>query len=157
MKPSELLDEADLVLDFAPADKWHAIRALVDHLVARGRLPGARAAEVLEAILSRERSMSTGMEHGIAIPHAAVDELSGVIAALGLVRAEPGLDFESIDGQRARIIVLLVIPKNQKLLHIRTLADIARVLQKARVREGLLAATSAGAARAVLVAGEQGA
>ncbi len=156
MKPSELLDEADLVLDFAPADKWHAIRALVDHLVARGRLAAGRSAEVLEAILSRERSMSTGMEHGIAIPHAAVDELPGVVAALGLVRSEAGLDFESIDGQRARIIVLLVIPKNQKLLHIRTLADIARVLQKAKVREGLLAAPTAGAAKAVLVAGELG-
>lgn len=157
MKPSELLEEADLVLDFAPTDKWHAIRALVDHLVARGRLPKARAAEVLDAILSRERSMSTGMEHGIAIPHAAVDELDGVVAAMGLVQATAGLDFESIDGQRARVVVLLVIPKNQKLLHIRTLADIARVLQKQRVREQLLAARTAATARAVLVAGEQAA
>jgi mannitol/fructose-specific phosphotransferase system IIA component (Ntr-type) len=157
MKPSELLEEADLVLDFAPTDKWHAIRALVDHLVARGRLPKSRAGEVLEAILSRERSMSTGMEHGIAIPHAAVDEVEGVVAAMGLVRNETGLDFESIDGQRARVVVLLVIPKNQKLLHIRTLADIARVLQKPRVREQLLAAQTTATARAVLVAGERAA
>ncbi|MEZ6013618.1 MAG: PTS sugar transporter subunit IIA [Planctomycetota bacterium] len=157
MKPSELLEEADLVLDFQPADKWHAIRALVDHLVARGRLPAARAAEVLEAILSRERSMSTGIEHGIAIPHAAVDEVETVVAAMGVIRAEGGVDFEGIDGQRTRLVVLLVIPRNQKLLHIRTLADIARVLQKSRVREQLLAAPNAATARAVLVAGEQAA
>jgi len=157
MKPSELLEEADLILDFKPADKWHAIRVLLDHLVARGRLPKERADEVLEAILSRERSMSTGMEHGIAIPHAAVDDMGGVIAAMGVVRDEAGLDFESIDGQRTRLIVLLVIPRNQKLLHIRTLADIARVLQKGRVREQLLVAETAASARAVLVAGEQAA
>ncbi len=157
MKPSELLEEADLVLDFAPPDKWHAIRALVDHLVARGKLPAARSGEVLEAILSRERCVSTGMEQGIAIPHAAVDDVDRVVAAMGLVRRDSGLDFESIDGQRARLVVLLVIPRNQKLLHIRTLADIARVLQKAKVREQLLAAPTAAAARAVLVAGEQAA
>lgn len=157
MKPSELLSEADLVLDYKPADKWQAIRALVDHLVARQRLPAGRSAEVLEAILSRERSMSTGMEHGIAIPHAAVDEVEGVVAVMGIVQDDVGLDFESIDGQRTRLVVLLVIPRNQKLLHIRTLADIARVLQKPRVREQLIAAPTAAAARAVLVAGEQAA
>ena len=154
MKPSDLFEEEDLILDFAPADKWQAIHALVDHLVARGRLSPLRHEEVLEAVLSRERSMSTGMEHGIAIPHAAVDDLDGVVASLGVVRAEPGLEFESIDGQKARVIVLLLIPRSQKLLHIRTLADVARVLGKSLVREQLLASTDRAGARAVLVAGE---
>ena len=153
MRPSELFEPEDLLLGFDPADKWEAIHALVDHLVDRGRIDASAAEPVREAVLARERSMSTGMELGVAIPHAAVDELPEIVGAMGIVRRDGGLDFESIDGQATQVIVLLVIPKAQKLLHIRTLADIARVLAKEAVRERLMAAGDVEEARAALVAG----
>lgn len=148
---SELFSPADVVAPFDPADKWSAIRDLVRHLVESGRLREEHQENVLEAVLSREKSMSTGMEHGVAIPHAAVDDLESVIACMGIVQREEGLAFESIDGRPARIVVLLVIPRAQKLLHIRTLADVARVLSKDDVRAELLAAPDAAAAHDVLV------
>ena len=150
MRLTELFGPEDLLTGFHPADKWQAIRDLVEHLVSAGRIDRARFEEVLEAVLSRERSMSTGMEHGVAIPHAAVDDLEAVVACMGIVSGDEGLPFESIDGQPARLIVLLVIPRSQKLLHIRTLADVARVLSRNEVREALLAAPDAQAAYAVL-------
>ena len=153
MGPSELFSADDLVLGFDPADKWEAIHSLVDHLVGRGRLAPDAAEPVREAVLARERSMSTGMELGVAIPHAAVDDLPEIVGAMGVVQREGGLDFESIDGQPTRVVVLLVIPKAQKLLHIRTLADIARVLAKESVRERLLATADVEEARAALIAG----
>ncbi len=94
------------------------------------------------------------MEEGVAIPHAALDDVSEVIACLGVARLRTPVDFESIDGRPTRLVVLLVIPKSQKLLHIRTLADIARVLSKELVRTELLAAQEPARAHAVLVAGE---
>lgn len=154
MKPSELLGPDDLLLGFNPADKWTCIQDLVQHLVQSGRLAADLADSVREAVLSRERSMSTGMEEGVAIPHAALEDVSEVIACLGVIQGEQGLDFESIDGRPTRLVVLLVIPKSQKLLHIRTLADIARVLSKDLVRKELLAASDPLRAHAVLVAGE---
>jgi mannitol/fructose-specific phosphotransferase system IIA component (Ntr-type) len=154
MRLSELFEPDDLVVDFAPTDKWDAIQKLVEHLVRRGRLPAASKASIVEAVLARERSMSTGMEHGIAIPHAAVDGVEGVLACMGVVSDEKGLTFESIDGRPARIIVLLVIPRAQKLLHIRTLADIARVLGKDSVREHVIAARSSEAAWSALAEGD---
>ena len=154
MKPSELLGPDDLLIGFNPADKWTCIQDLVQHLVQAGRLNGELAGAVSDAVLSRERSMSTGMEEGVAIPHAALDDVSEVIACLGIIEDEEGLDFESIDGRPTRLVVLLVIPKSQKLLHIRTLADIARVLSKGLVRKELLAAKDAASAHAILVAGE---
>lgn len=150
MRLSELFGERELIVGFDPADKWDAIRALVDHLVAGGRLPAERSDAILDAVLSRERSMSTGMESGVAIPHAAVDELETVVAGMGLVTRPEGLSFDSIDGQPARIVVLLVIPRQQKLLHIRTLADVARLLGQAQVREELLGAATPADAVAVL-------
>lgn len=154
MRLSELFQPTDLIVDFRPADKWAGIAALVDHLVTSGRLSTETADAVREAVLSRERSMSTGMEHGIAIPHAAVDGVEAISACLGIVGREDGLDFESIDGRPTRLVVLLVIPRAQKLLHIRTLADIARVMGKESVREALIAAESADEAWSALREGE---
>ena len=154
MKPSELLSPSDVLLDFDAADKWQAIQALVDHLVETGRLVADFRDPVLEAVLEREKSMSTGMEHGVAIPHAAVEEVSEIVACMAVIQRDEGLDFESIDGQATRVVVLLVIPKGQKLLHIRTLADIARVLTKDRVRSKLVESKENQEAHAILVAGE---
>ena len=154
MKPSELIGPESILLGFNPADKWSSIHDLVQYMSDIGRLDGDLVDVVREAVLSRERSMSTGMEEGVAIPHAALDEVTDVAACLGVVGPEEGLEFESIDGRATRLVVLLVIPKGQKLLHIRTLADIARVLSKELVRQELLAATDPNRAHAVLVAGE---
>jgi mannitol/fructose-specific phosphotransferase system IIA component (Ntr-type) len=135
-------------------DKWDSIGKLDGHLVANGRVEADAEQRIREAVLNREKSMSTGMENGIAIPHAAVDGQEKLSVALGIVGNEEGLSFESIDGRPARLVVLLVIPKTQKLLHIRTLADVARVLGKDEVREQLFAATTPDAAWYALRSGE---
>ncbi len=136
MKFSDLL-QPDLVLQpLEAADKWQAIAQLAAATVRAGVLPKEKLAAVQEALEVRERSMTTGMEMGIAIPHAAVDETSEVIAVLGL--SPTGVPFEALDGQAARIIVCLVIPRSKKLLHIKTLAGIAKLLGRAEVREALL-------------------
>ena len=92
--------------------------------------------------MQRERSMSTGMERGIAIPHAAVDGLERVVGGLAVVRGEDGegVNFDSIDASPAWLVVLLLIPRPQKLLHIRTLADLARHLGNEDVRRALRSA-----------------
>ena len=153
----ELFSESDLIVGFEPADKWDAIARMMEHLVEVGRLDKAIAEPLHEAVLSRERSMSTGMERGIAIPHAAVDGLEQVVACIGIVAGPEGLAFESVDGRATRLVVLLLIPRSQKLLHIRTLADVARVLGKDSVREALLAARTGGEAWHALAEGESAA
>lgn len=152
MDLQELFQPEDLLVDFAPADKWEAIAALVEHLLRRGKLGAAEAPAILQQVLARERSMSTGMERGIAIPHAAVDGVSSVQACMGIVAREEGLSFASIDARPARLVILLVIPRAQKLLHIRTLADVARVLGVESVREAVLAAHTPAEAWSALAA-----
>jgi mannitol/fructose-specific phosphotransferase system IIA component (Ntr-type) len=154
MDLSQLFSADDLLVGFAPDDKWDAIRRLVGHLAAGGRLPEGSGPGVLEQVLARERSMSTGMERGIAIPHAAVDQVDRVVAAMGIVSRPEGLSFDSIDARPARLVVLLVIPRSQKLLHIRTLADVARVLAIESVREALLASQTSAEAWQALQAAE---
>ena len=154
MQLRELFQPEDLLVGFAPGDKWGAIEALVGHLVERGKVSSEAAVGILEQVQARERSMSTGMERGIAIPHAAVDQIDEVLACMGIVTGEEGLPFDSIDAQPARLIVLLVIPRSQKLLHIRTLADVARVLGLDDVRKTLIESADSDQAWEALSAGD---
>lgn len=146
MQLQELFRPDDLLVGLDPVDKWEAIRALMDRLVQAGRVPADREEEMLEAVFERERSMSTGMERGLAIPHAAVEGLEQLAACLGVVTDEGGLEFSSIDGAPTRLVILLLIPREQKLLHIRTLADIARGLGDEAKVAALVAAADADAA-----------
>lgn len=137
MKLSELITPELVLQPLQAADKWQAISQLARLPARSGRYDEAMVATVEQALVVRERSMTTGMEHGIAIPHAAVDGLDELTAVLGLSPA--GVPFETLDGQPARIIVCLIIPRSKKLMHIRTLAEIARLLWRPEVRTQLLA------------------
>lgn len=148
MKLTELLTAELIAVPLKAGDKWEAIGALAQQAVVAGRLPGERLEMVRDALVAREECMTTGMEHGIAIPHAAVEGLSDVVGVLGL--NPDGIPFETLDGEPARIIVELIIPRDRKLTHIKTLAEISKLLHRAEVREALLACSDGSAAMACL-------
>ena len=150
MDLADLFGLQGLQVGFAPPDKWVAIQQLVAGLTESGRLDPDRHDAALEAVLRRERSMSTGMEKGIAIPHAAIPGIPNVLAVLGITPSGEGISFESMDGAPTELVVLLLIPKDQKLLHIRTLADVARILGREAVRAELTQAADAQTALEVL-------
>ncbi len=141
MKLSDLITRELVELPLRAADKWQALATIARVPVRAGRYPEAMVETVEQALVVRERSMTTGMEHGIAIPHAAIDGIDDLVAVLGLNPA--GIPFETLDGEPARIVIGLVIPRSKKLAHIKTLAEIAKLMSKAEVRERLLACESA--------------
>ena len=142
MRLQELIPPEHILLGLEAADKWEVIEQLTGALAARSSLPDSLVGVYREAVMQRERSMSTGMERGIAIPHAAVDGLERVVAGLAIVNGPTGegVAFDSVDAVPAWLVVLLLIPRPQKLLHIRTLADLARHLGNEEVRAALRAA-----------------
>src|SRR5262245_10982989 len=139
MRLQDLIPPEHILLGLEARDKWEVIGRLTSNLGEQGAIPLARVAAYQEAVVQRERSMSTGMERGIAIPHAAVDGLERVVAGLGVVAGPngEGVPFDSVDSGPAWLVVLLLIPRPQKLLHIRTLADLARHLGSEDVRQAL--------------------
>jgi mannitol/fructose-specific phosphotransferase system IIA component (Ntr-type) len=149
MKLSELITERLVEVPLQAADKWQALAAIARIPVRAGCYPESLVPAVEQALVLRERSMTTGMEHGIAIPHAAVDGIDDLVAVLGLNAA--GIPFETLDGAPARIVVGLIIPRSKKLMHIKTLAEIAKLLARADVRERLLRCTEPAAAVHALV------
>ena len=152
MKLSDLLQESAVLLDLDGRTKWEAIEVLTDRLVGTEQVSSEHRDTVHAALVAREKSMSTGMEQGIAIPHTSVDQVEATAVALGVARS--GIDFESIDGRPTHLVILLVNPANQTKAHIRTLAEIARLLSSAELRAGLVTAPSPGDVLATIRAAE---
>jgi mannitol/fructose-specific phosphotransferase system IIA component (Ntr-type) len=149
MKLSDLITPDLVELPLRAADKWEALGVIARIPVRAGRYPASFAPIVEQALVLRERSMTTGMEHGIAIPHAAIDGIDDLVAVLGLSPA--GIQFETLDGAPARIVIGLIIPRSKKLAHIKTLAEIAKLLSRADVRDRLLQCADAKAVVRALV------
>lgn len=136
IRPADYIRAETSVVPLRAGGRDQAIIELVDLLESRGML-GDRD-QVLRDILDRERSMSTGLEHGIALPHAKSDGVSNIVCAVGL--APDGIDFQSADGEPARIIVLIASPKESKGPHLQLLAALSTRLRQEEVRERALSA-----------------
>ncbi len=134
------LVEADCVsVDLRGGTKREIIAELVGLLAAKGVIADAELA--IADVLHREETMSTGMQHGIALPHAKTDGVKDIRVAVG-IKAE-GVDFESIDGEKSRLFILVVSPKKVSGPHIQFLAAIGAVLKDEDVREKIVRAESA--------------
>ncbi len=116
--------------------KETVIDELLDTLYQKGEIADLDTAR--HDVLAREHYLSTGMENGLAVPHAKTDAVAELVIAFGLHRE--GMDFESIDGRPTHFIFLVLSPRSTSGPHIRALAQITRALKKSKVREALLQA-----------------
>jgi PTS system nitrogen regulatory IIA component len=119
--------------------KPEIIRELLSVLVAAGRVSDSEAA--YDALLAREALGSTGLESGIAVPHAKTNAVKDLTIAIGI--APEGVDFESIDGKPSRLFFLMLAPPDKSGPHIEALAEIARVTTSHAFCRLLIGATSA--------------
>jgi PTS system nitrogen regulatory IIA component len=137
----ELIRGRLVVPSLAAGGKREAIRELVDFMSREGAIAERARPAILEAVYGREDFMSTGMEHGIALPHGVTDAVEEELAAVGISKG--GIPFESYDERPAHIVILLLTPTMKALTRVRTLAEIARVVNDARLRESLVKAQTA--------------
>lgn len=96
--------------------------------------------KVLQAVLDREKIMSTGIGDGIAIPHGKSNAVTSLAAALGIHKR--GVDFESLDGEPAYVFFLLVSPADVSGPHIKALARISRLLKNDEFKNKLIDAST---------------
>ncbi len=137
----EILHRAVIKTDLEASTKDAAIAELIDLLIdAKDLTPNLRE-PVLHALYARERSMSTGMEMGIALPHGTSPGIPNLVGALGISAA--GIDWQCLDDQPARLIMLLVLPRHEFQVHVRTLAGISHLLNGESFRNALINAPNA--------------
>jgi fructose PTS system EIIBC or EIIC component len=146
---STTLVDADLVvLDLSAPDPRAAIEALADRLVAAGRVTDRDG--FVAAVLAREdETGGTGMESGIAIPHAKHAGVQRASVAVARAAAGTGIDFGAPDAP-ADLIFLIAAPAGADDLHVTVLSKLARRLVHEEFRTALRGAPDAEALAAVL-------
>lgn len=122
-----------------PSLKGSSVGEVIDELLGMYVKAGilTDATEVRRAIIERELQMPTGLEHGIAMPHARTDQVNRVQCALGV--SKEGVEFGAFDGGLSHIIVLIISPVDSPSSHIRTMAKLGRVLDE-KTRDSILSA-----------------
>ncbi|MGD9939071.1 MAG: cation:proton antiporter [Clostridia bacterium] len=135
---AKAIDRSCIIMELESDTKEGVIHELLDALQKAGRLEDRNLVE--NDVMDRERSMSTGMQYGIALPHAKTDGVRSLSAAVGIKRG--GMDFKALDGQPTRIIVLSVSPKKNPTYHLQFMAGIGRALGDDARRVDVLAAGS---------------
>jgi Kef-type K+ transport system membrane component KefB/mannitol/fructose-specific phosphotransferase system IIA component (Ntr-type) len=118
--------------------KKEIIAELVDLLDAHGKLLDRDL--VWKDVLEREETVSTGLEHGVAIPGAKSDGVNDLVVAVGIKKG--GVDFEAMDRQKSQLFILIISPKKISEPHIQFHATIGAVLSDKDLCEEIIAADS---------------
>ena len=134
----EILSSETTIVGLKGNSKEEIIEELVDCLDASNAISDRD--KVLQAVVEREKIMSTGIGDGIAIPHGKSDAVQRLVAALGTHRH--GVDFEALDGEPAFVFFLLVSPANVSGPHIKALARISRLLKNDEFKKSLIEASA---------------
>lgn len=111
-------------------------------------LTGQHERAIFDVLLERERLGTTGVGHGIAIPHGKLPNLDRVLGLFA--RLERPIDFDAIDEQPVDLVFLLLAPERAGADHLKALARVSRLLRDQVICEKLRGSTSGDAIYALL-------
>ncbi len=133
MQLSDVLEPDCVIVPLEADSKQAAIFALADVLAGHAGIEDAH--ELKNAIWQREQIRTTGIGHGIAIPHGKLKVCDRLVMAVG--RLATPIEFGAIDGKPVDLIFLLASPVDQTGPHIQALASISRMLTQDHLRHGM--------------------
>jgi fructose-specific phosphotransferase system IIA component len=139
MRLTDSLKPQNILMPMAASTKNQAIGELVALLAKNGEIQDANV--VLNAVLEREATRTTGIGNGLAIPHGKCAGTAQLAMAIGKL-ATP-IDFQSVDGRPVSLVWLLASPIDKTGPHIHALARISRLMTSDKFRQALAQAKSA--------------
>ena len=140
MRLTDILLEGHVQLPLKENERDKAIHELIT-LLDKNEMLGDKE-QAYFAVLEREKLMTTGVGNMIAIPHCKHNSCPNFAVALGI--HQKGVDFESIDKKKAKIIFLLVGPENNPGMHIKLLSRISRLMSNEDLRQQIIECKDAG-------------
>lgn len=136
MKLLDLVQPKAIVAELQSRERNGVIRELVTVLAETALIEPRAADGIIKSIIARERSRgTTGFGKGVAAPHAKIEGLSSVVAAVG--RSTHGIDFSSLDGELVYGVFLILSPADDAEQHLRAMDLVFRHLQQERFRKFL--------------------
>ena len=146
MRLTEILKPQNILVPMQAKTKNEAIGELVALLAKNNEIQDAKA--VLDAVLERETTRTTGIGNGLAIPHGKLPKLGRLFGLFA--RLERPIDFEALDSQSVDLIFLLLAPEAAGADHLKALARVARLLRDPEIARKLRESRDADALYAVL-------
>jgi len=138
MNLKTVLAKETIRLHLKGTNKVEIINELLDILVDAKKIEDREAA--YRAIIDREEKMSTGMKHGIAIPHGKSPSIRDLVACIGV--SDNPVDFDSLDHQPCRIFIMTLSPVEKTGPHLQFLAEISLLFKNEEKRKEILNASS---------------
>ncbi len=139
MNLKKTLSPAVIFPSIEATSKEEAIETMVSLLAgARGVGP---IEPLLQVVMEREEKDSTGLEHGIAVPHGKTDAVNDLIAGIGRL-TEP-VEWETRDGVPVRILVMTISPLARTGPHLQFIGEVVRLLKDESHRDALISAAGA--------------
>lgn len=111
-------------------------------------LHGLSRALVTDSLFARERLGSTGLGHGVAIPHGRIKGLKAPMAAV--FQLAQSIGFDAPDEQPVKLMIFLLVPEAATQKHLEILSEIAELLSNGSLRDGLLGSPSADALHSLI-------
>ncbi|MBF9016348.1 MULTISPECIES: PTS sugar transporter subunit IIA [unclassified Oceanispirochaeta] len=118
--------------------KQDVLETLADLAMKHPAASGVDRTILLQRLNEREEKGSTGIGSQLAIPHAQVPGLEQFV--ISMATSQKGIDYESIDGKKARLFFMILAPEGEAASHLKVLANISRTLSLPGVRPEILAA-----------------
>ena len=146
MNLKTVLTKDTICLNLKGTTKEEIINELLDILVAAKKIDDREAAYT--AIIEREQKMSTGMKHGIAIPHGKSSTINDLVACIGI--SSSPVEFDTLDQEPCRIFIMTLSPVEKTGPHLQFLAEISLLFKSAEKRQEILHATSSEAVLKIL-------
>jgi PTS system nitrogen regulatory IIA component len=134
MNLKSVINTDTIDLHLKGATKKEIINELLDILVKAGKIHDRAAA--YSAVMDREEKMSTGMKHGIAIPHGKSAATEDLVACIGV--SEKPVDFDSLDHLPCRIFIMTLSPVEKTGPHLQFLAEVSLLFKSSEKREEIL-------------------
>jgi len=131
----DILSKEQIITDLRATNRWETIDELINHLVETGKIKSEHRDGITAAVRKRESSMSTGIGFGVGIPHASTELVHKPVAIFA--RSKQRVNFDALDGQPVSLVILFLVPQGQFQKHLHTVAEIAKLLQKADFRNAL--------------------
>ncbi|MCH8046119.1 MAG: PTS sugar transporter subunit IIA [Planctomycetes bacterium] len=129
-------------------DKEEVIRELIQALLDVGKIDGDQMDSIVGAVMKREELGSTGIGRGVAVPHTKHPSVERLVGTVGV--SKPGVDFNSLDGEKVQLFFVLVSPPDRPGDHLRALENISRQLRNETFCKFLKQADSAEDIRSLL-------
>ncbi|MBO7390932.1 MAG: PTS sugar transporter subunit IIA [Treponema sp.] len=141
MTLASILSVDQIITQMDSKNRWDVIDELIQKLVDCGKITAEKAPQIVEAVKKRESSMSTGVGFGVGLPHASTQLIDDVIGVFG--RSSDGVNFDALDNQPVKFVVLFLVPQGQFQKHLQTLGNIARLLHRKDMRQAIEEAKTA--------------